>query len=125
MEVRGDEMCGLFPKHAEFLSSPEMTQCNWANWLVEQVLCGEWDSYLEQGFAEEIEELLLLTQGKVWQILKDGYMRYEYGEIWVFDSSLLRCLYGDSLVMLPLKREVVIIDRDDFWFNTMLGGKWW
>jgi len=38
---------------------------------------GEYEEYIELGFAECIEELLLLVQGKVWQILKDGYMRYE------------------------------------------------
>lgn len=111
-EIRGNEMWDLLSEHAEFLSSSEVAQCNWAKWLVEQVLCGEYESCVELGFAGDIEELLLLTQGKVWQILKDGYMRYEYGEIWAFDSSLLRCLYGDNLITLPLEREVVIISRD-------------
>lgn len=108
--------------HSEMLALSEMAQSHYTNWLIEQVLCGEYEPYVESGFIQTLEELIPLTQyRRIKGKLIEGWKQYWFGVMW-FPKSLshqdwLNFFYCDRQCTLPLQQEVVIIDKDDMVFR--------
>ncbi len=111
-------------KRAEFFVMTARGQTYECKWLVEQVLCGEWEPFIEAGFLEELEVLLPVATGRRRQILKDGYLRYLFGEdiakvteFWRCEINMWDWRHGDRVAVRPLRRELVIIGPEDMGGN--------
>ncbi len=113
-------------RYSEILTGSETWQDGYAEWLIEQVLCGEYEPYVEGGFIEIIEELIPLTKyTEVKARLLEGWKRYWFGVPWFAKDLAIKewldYFHCDRTCMLPLEREVVVIDRDDI-EHIRLGG---
>ncbi|KKN02268.1 hypothetical protein LCGC14_1119460 [marine sediment metagenome] len=87
-----------------------------AEWYIEQLLCGEWESRIESGFEDEAMRLIISSETtKEYKILKEGLFQYWYGDKWesLSDINWIPLMYGDHTIKLPLSREAVIIDKQD------------